>query len=143
LKKGILILFIICARHLYGGHATKNSNTPLYTITCNTEKPNPIWISFKKKNNAHKKVIASVLAFPLPFGVIGLHRIYLGTKPYVPLIYIGTFGGGFGILPFIDFFVLLLDKDIEHYKSNPHIFMWIENQNKKTEIEQNNNYDGK
>jgi len=31
-----------------------------------------------------------------------------------------------------------LDKDIEHYKSNPHIFMWIENQNKKTET---NTYD--
>ena len=114
-----------------------------------TEKPNPVWFSFKKKNNAHKKVIASVLAFPLPFGVIGLHRIYLGTKPYVPLIYIGTFGGGFGILPFIDFCVLLLDKDIEHYKSNSHVFMWIENQNKKSETEQKldtdqkNNYDGK
>lgn len=103
------------------------------------KRPNPLWVFHKKKKNAGRKALAAVLAFPLPFGVIGLHRIYLGTKPYVPLIYIGTLGGGFGILPFIDFWVILLDKDIEHYRENSHIFMWIENQEKKPET--TNSYD--
>ncbi len=89
--------------------------------------------SLKKKGYKGTKVLAAVLSFPVPFGVIGLHRIFLGTKPYVPLVYIGTVGGAFGILPFIDFIVILLDKDLNTYIQNPHIFMWIENQNKKNE----------
>ena len=101
-------------------------------------RPNPIWAGFKKKKDNRKKIVAGILAFPLPFGVIGLHRIYLGCKPYVPFIYIGTLGGIFGVLPFIDFCVLILDKDIASYKNNPHVFMWIENQNK---TENKNNYD--
>lgn len=104
-----------------------------------SERPNPLWTLHKKNKNAGRKVLGAVLAFPLPFGVIGLHRIYLGTKPYVPLIYIGSLGGGFGILPFIDFWVILLDKDIDRYKENSHVFMWIENQEKKPE--KTNSYD--
>jgi hypothetical protein len=140
LKKIVFIFFIICAGKLFAYHSTKNNCVEILTIDSKIEKPNPLWMALKKKNNTGKKVVAAVLAFPLPFGVIGLHRIYLGTKPYVPLVYIGTVGGVFGILPFIDFCVILLDKDIEHYKANPHVFMWIENQTKKTET---NTYDGK
>jgi TM2 domain-containing membrane protein YozV len=128
-------LFIVCAGKLSASNSIDNKYTPNFILDTKTEKPNPIWILLKKKNNTRKKVIGAVLAFPLPFGVIGLHRIYLGTKPYVPLVYIGTIGGAFGILPFIDFCVILLDKDIERYKTNPHVFMWIENQNKKKETE--------
>ena len=133
LKKIILILFIICAGKLFASHTTKNSCIEILAINNKTERPNPLWMVLKKKNNTGKKIVASVLAFPLPFGVIGLHRLYLGTKPYIPLVYIGTIGGAFGILPFIDFCVILLDKDIDHYKANSHVFMWIENQTKKPE----------
>jgi TM2 domain-containing membrane protein YozV len=73
----------------------------------------------------HKKhrLIAALLAFPL--GVFGLHRIYMGTRSIVPFIYIVTFGGVFGVLPFIDFVLILLNKDIHlTYTSNYHIFMW-------------------
>ena len=139
LKKAVFILFIICISYpytIYSKNLKRLAPLNIQTGYNEVEKPNPIWFSFKKKNDAHRKIIASVLAFPLPFGIIGLHRIYLGTKPYVPFVYIGTLGGGFGILPFIDFCVLLLDKDIDHYKSNAHIFMWIENQNKKMETEE-------
>jgi len=138
LKKIIFIFFITCASSLFASRSTKNNYVEILKVGSKIEKPNPIWISLKKKNNARKKAVAAVLAFPLPFGVIGLHRIYLGTKPYIPLVYIGTVGGVFGILPFIDFCVILLDKDTEHYKANSHVFMWIENQNKKTET---NTYD--
>jgi TM2 domain-containing membrane protein YozV len=139
LKKIILIFFIVCTSELFASHLTEIGSSQILVSTCEIKKPNPIWTSFKKKNNHRKKAVAAILAFPLPFGVIGLHRIYLGTKPYVPLIYIGTVGGAFGILPFIDFCVLLLDKDIDHYKENPHVFMWIENQTQKNETQ--NTYD--
>ncbi len=69
--------------------------------------------------------MAALLALPLPFGILALHRIYLGTKPYVPVVYIGTLGGVFGILPFIDFCVLLFDNDIERFTNNSKVFMWI------------------
>ena len=78
----------------------------------------------KDKLKRRKKIFATLLAFPIPFGIIGLHRIYLGTKPYVPLVYIATIGGAVGIIPFIDFIVLLLEKDISKYENNPNIVMW-------------------
>jgi TM2 domain-containing membrane protein YozV len=78
----------------------------------------------KDKLKKRKKIIATLLAFPLPCGIIGLHRVYLGTKPYVPLVYIATFGGAAGIVPFIDFIVLLLEKDISKYENNPNVIMW-------------------
>jgi TM2 domain-containing membrane protein YozV len=79
----------------------------------------------QKKMIFHKKhrLFAALLAFPL--GVFGLHRMYLHTSAKIPLIYIATFGGGFGILPFIDFVLILLNRDIHtNYTSNPHLFMW-------------------
>lgn len=94
------------------------------------EKPNPVVLRFFKKQNQRKRIIASTLAFPLPFGFLGLHRIYLGTKPYVPLIYVGTLGGCAGILPMIDFCNLVSNKDISRFQANPHIFMWVDNDKK-------------
>lgn len=90
-----------------------------------TKKPNPVFTLFKKKQRLNKKITAATLAFPFPFGIVGLHRIYLGTKPYVPVAYIGTVGGVFGILPLIDFFKITFDKDLEQYQNNGKVFMWI------------------
>lgn len=74
----------------------------------------------------HKKLIAAVLSFPLPFGIIGLHRIYLGTKPYMPFAYIGTVGGCLGILPMLDFIAILTTskEKLSGYENNPKVFMW-------------------
>ncbi len=73
-----------------------------------------------------KKLLSAICAFPFPFGMIGLHRIYLGSAPYVPLIYIASLGGALGILPFIDFMVILFKKDISPYQNNSSVFMWVE-----------------
>jgi TM2 domain-containing membrane protein YozV len=89
------------------------------------KRPNPILVAFRKKHNKDKKAVAAILAFPFPFGIVGLHRIYLGCSPYAPVVYIATAGGVLGILPFIDFCVLLLDKDIDRYINNKKIFMWV------------------
>lgn len=88
-------------------------------------KPNPLLNIFRKKHKRSKRITAAVLAFPFPFGIVGLHRIYLGTKPFVPVAYIASLGGGLGVLPFIDFCVLILDKEVESYSNNGKVFMWI------------------
>lgn len=89
------------------------------------KKPNPIFFLFKRKQKQNKKIVAALLAFPFPFGIVGLHRIYLGTKPYVPVVYIASLGGIFGILPLIDFFAIIFDKDFESYNENGKVLMWV------------------
>jgi|688.fasta_scaffold983060_1 TM2 domain-containing membrane protein YozV len=75
-----------------------------------------------------EKLIAAILAFPVPFGFTGMHRIYLGSGPWVPVVYLCTGGGGFGLLPLIDFiFILKSDREeFEKYLANPKLFMWVE-----------------
>lgn len=94
-------------------------------ITIHDKKPNPIFQLFRKKQKLNKRITSAVLAFPFPFGIVGLHRIYLGTKPYVPVTYIASLGGVFGILPLIDFIAITCDKDFDHYRDNGKVFMWI------------------
>lgn len=88
--------------------------------------PNTFLLRIKEKIEIHKKLISAVLAFPLPLGVVGAHRIYLGSKPYIPIVYIATVGGCFGILPLIDFVVILFTKKeaLEKFENNNKVFMW-------------------
>jgi TM2 domain-containing membrane protein YozV len=83
--------------------------------------------STHKPSHENIKLVAAVLAFPFPFGMIGLHRIYLGTNPWVPFVYLVTLGGCFGVLPFIDFVVILMqdEETLEQYRNNGKIFMWV------------------
>ena len=77
-----------------------------------------------KDTTRRKKIISAICAFPFPFGFVGMHRVMLGTKPWVPIVYVATFGGGFGILPLVDFFVIIFKKDIVELENNPNLFMW-------------------
>ena len=95
------------------------------TILQSADAPNPLFKLFRKKIKNGRKITAAILAFPFPFGIVGLHRIFLGTKPYVPVVYIGTLGGIFGILPLIDFFAICFDKNFEHYENNGKVLMWV------------------
>lgn len=95
------------------------------TITIQDKKPNPVFQLFRKKQRLNKRITAAVLAFPFPFGMVGLHRIYLGTKPHVPVAYIASLGGVFGILPFIDFCFISFGKDFDTYRDNSKVFMWV------------------
>lgn len=88
-------------------------------------RPSPILQRIRSKQRKNRKITATLLALPLPFGIVGLHRIYLGSAPYVPVVYIATLGGAFGILPLIDFFVLVLEKDIDRFNNNDKVFMWV------------------
>lgn len=90
-----------------------------------TKKPSPLLQLIRKQQKRNRKITAAILAFPFPFGIVGLHRIYLGCAPYVPVVYIATVGGGFGILPFIDFCMIILEKDIDRFINNQNVFMWV------------------
>ncbi len=68
-------------------------------------------------------------AFLLCFflGGFGVHRHYLGTRPGMWAIYTFTFGGIFGIVPFVDWIMLLIglvDDNISPYVGNTKFFMW-------------------
>ncbi len=91
----------------------------------NINRPNPLLVLFKHKHKKNKRLTAAILAFPFPFGIVGLHRIYLGCPPYVPVVYIASLGGIFGFLPLIDFCVLTFGKDFEKYSNRGSVFMWV------------------
>ncbi len=68
-------------------------------------------------------IVAIVLDFFL--GGLGIHRFYLGTELLTGLGYILTCGGIFGIVPLVDFVVLIINnKNISPYVNNPKFFMW-------------------
>ena len=94
-------------------------------LSVNDKKPNPIFQLFRKKQKLNKRITSAVLAFPFPFGMVGLHRIYLGTKPHVPVVYIASFVGACGILPLIDFLMITFGKDFDTYRDNGKVFMWV------------------
>jgi TM2 domain-containing membrane protein YozV len=75
-----------------------------------------------------KKLITCIMAFPLPFGFVGMHRIYLGSEPWVPIVYLCTAGGGCGLLPLIDFLYLVTanEEEFKKYENNPKVFMFVE-----------------
>ncbi|MFP5471634.1 MAG: NINE protein [Bacteroidia bacterium] len=78
-----------------------------------------VFLNGEKENS---RLVAAGLALAL--GPFGVHRLYLGTDFKVPIVYSLTFGCFF-ILPTIDFFVILFSKDIEKYKNNKRVIMWL------------------
>ncbi|MCL2682736.1 MAG: TM2 domain-containing protein [Bacteroidales bacterium] len=71
-------------------------------------------------------VVAWLISFPA--GMFGLHRLYLGTDVKTVLLYIITLGGVFGIVPMIDWILLLKGiqtGDISKYVNNRKFIMWI------------------
>ncbi|MDA3820362.1 MAG: TM2 domain-containing protein [Candidatus Delongbacteria bacterium] len=74
----------------------------------------------QKKRSKLIAIAADLLAGPL-----GGHRIYLGTKPWIPVVYAVTLGGGIGVLPVIDLFAIIFVSDLKKYTDNPQIFMWL------------------
>lgn len=127
----ITILFVIFTKNLtasttelpdelFSSHDTLCDTNAIQNDQHSTTIPEE---TFRKK-----KLITSILAFPLPFGFIGLHRIYLGTDPWVPIAYLCTGGGGCGLLPLIDFIYLITadEEEFKKYENNPRLFMFVE-----------------
>jgi TM2 domain-containing membrane protein YozV len=77
-------------------------------------------------NGGKDFAVALLLNFFL--GGLGIHRLYLGTKTMTWVGYILTCGGIFGVVPLVDFIVLIIhNQDISPYVDNPHFFMWAGN----------------
>ena len=77
---------------------------------------NTSYIQGKNKTGA---ILMAVLTGPL-----GGHRIYLGTTPFIPIIYAITLGGGMGLLPLVDIIAILITTDLKSFENNDDIFMW-------------------
>jgi TM2 domain-containing membrane protein YozV len=75
---------------------------------------------FKKEQPKHSRFTAAT--FDITLGLLGVHRLYLGTKPSVPMIYTMTLGGA-GFLVVADLGVILFSKDLEKFANNDHVFM--------------------
>lgn len=78
---------------------------------------------YHKAFQENRRLTAAMLTFAL--GMLGVHRLYLGTKPWIPAVYLFTFGGGFLILPLIDLGVILFCKDLSKYENNDKVLMWV------------------
>lgn len=76
----------------------------------------------KIERKIHSKKITAIVITVLT-GPLGGHRIYLGTKPVIPVLYALTLGGGI-FVTVIDFFALVFTKDISIYINNNSFFMW-------------------
>ncbi|MBI3518595.1 MAG: TM2 domain-containing protein [Bacteroidetes bacterium] len=123
----LLTATLFAKRELVTVYYVDSTQTVIFSenMSLDDKKPNPIFQLFRKKQRLNKRITAAVLAFPFPFGIVGLHRIYLGTKPHVPVAYIASLGGVFGVLPFIDFCAITFGKNFDHYRDNGKVFMWI------------------
>lgn len=71
-------------------------------------------------------VVALVVDW-IGLGGIGIHRLILGTKPINCLWYFLTFGGIFGVIPFIDGIMLIIDliNGSASWFDNPAFIMWL------------------
>ena len=60
-------------------------------------------------------------------GEFGVHRHYMGTRPWMWAIYVFTGFGIFGIVPLVDWVMLLIgivDDNISQYCGNTRFIMW-------------------
>ncbi len=85
--------------------------------------PLPSWrkAAFSHPENARR--VAILLDASL--GFFGVHRMYLGTSPKIPVFYTLSMGGG-GVLWLVDLGVLIMHKDISPFLNNPKMLMWSE-----------------
>jgi hypothetical protein len=81
----------------------------------------------KSGDNTMTVLIAWVVDW-VGLGAFGIHRYVLGTKGSMWAIYTFTVCGIFGIVPTVDWFVLLIDGLLmgngDKYMDNPKFFMW-------------------
>jgi TM2 domain-containing membrane protein YozV len=129
------LIFVLTAFCSFNAKATGYTSDENLIDQMFTKAPEGVIIPFTNFNLAANStalvgaaqkdaIIAIVLDFFL--GGLGVHRFYLGTEVLTGVGYILTCGGIFGIVPLVDFVVLIIDsKDISPYVNNPKFFMWM------------------
>jgi TM2 domain-containing membrane protein YozV len=77
---------------------------------------------------ASDKTFVAAILLDFFLGGLGIHRLYLGTATMTWVGYILSFCGIFGIVPLVDFVVLIVhNEDISPYVDNTKFFMWANN----------------
>ncbi|MDO9341297.1 MAG: TM2 domain-containing protein [Bacteroidales bacterium] len=128
------IVFAVTALCSYNANASgyiANDNLIDEMFTTATETVNISFTDLSLAGNSTTSLAAgekdAVVAIVLDFflGGLGVHRFYLGTEVMTGVGYILTCGGIFGIVPLVDFIVLIINMDdISEYVNNPKFFMW-------------------
>jgi len=128
----ILVLTAVCSFNVKATGYTSDENLIDQMFT---KAPEGVIMPFSNFNlTANSTALAgaaekdAIVAIALDFflGGLGVHRFYLGTEVLTGVGYILTCGGIFGIVPLVDFVVLIIDnKDISPYVNNPKFFMWM------------------
>lgn len=113
------ILFIPAFVSLYGNNAGIYISHELNQYELLAENSFEVSSDIAPKHQKLKAILLTIF-----LGHFGVHRIYLGTKYNVPVVYSITLGGGLGLLPLIDLIAIISTKDLEKYKNSDKVFMW-------------------
>jgi len=117
-----IICFLLLVGSLFSSTIKKDSLSTLDgEIFTTTELEMEVLDNGEVKFKRGKAILFTIFT-----GILGGHRIYMGTHQRTPIIYSVTFGG-FGILPLIDLVHLIFKKDISVYENKTQIIMWSNN----------------
>ena len=97
------------------------------SLLSDAHAPLPVGMPSSASVYAGKSPVGAILLTFFPGG-FGIHRHYMGTRPWMWAIYTFTFGGIFGVVPFVDFIVEIIaaveDNSVARYCGNTSFFMW-------------------
>jgi TM2 domain len=124
--KCVLILLVTCVCSDLNAQSRNRFNTIAAKIFFEEKEEGlltlrPFFGGSDSSEPENPRLVAIILDATL--GVLGMHRIYLGTDLKVPILYTFTLGGG-GILWLVDLGLLIFTDDITPYMNNPSVFMW-------------------
>ena len=97
------------------------------SLLIDAHAPLPVGMPSSASVSAGKSPVGAIL-LTFFLGGFGIHRHYMGTRPWMWAIYTFTFGGIFGVVPFVDFIVEIIaaveDNSVARYCGNTSFFMW-------------------
>jgi TM2 domain-containing membrane protein YozV len=125
----ILIALTVYSGKLSAANYTADDQKIDQMLVNAPEKVNPAFTAMLPTSGmevaASEKTAPIALVLDFFLGGLGVHRFYLGTATMTGIGYILTCGGIFGIVPLVDFIVLIINMDdISQYINNPKFFMW-------------------
>lgn len=118
----ILIILITSANVVHAQHRMRIGEIAGKVMFRQTEE-NSYEIRPVFKNQKGDNVRLTAIALNITLGVLGVHRLYLGTDVKIATAYALTCGGGC-ILWLVDLGLLIGSKDITPFLDNPRLFMW-------------------
>ena len=137
MKKTVFLLLVfavtlLCSYNAKASGYTANDNLVDQMLSNANETVNVVFADLSLTGNGELSLPATAKSAPVAIlldfflGGFGVHRFYLGTEVMTGVGYILTCGGVFGIVPLVDFIVLIINMDdISAYVDNPKFFMWM------------------